>query len=286
MVSTLLERLRASPQIAHVAVANALPQVSSGGFTGFSMPAIDGSGTMLQVEASHRVVSPGYFPALGIRLQQGRFLNDTDTATTRSVLVVNDTFAREYLGRNPIGARVPVRFGGAEAAEWEVVGGVGDTEQSHEAGYPPEVYASYQQAPIDAQRVSERVIVVKAATADASITNEMTAALRQQDPELAFDRVVSLSTLLENEQRHARLALATTGAFALLAWIVASVGIFAMFSWNVAIRAREFGIRLAVGARPMDLQRTVYRHVLAIGGAGAILGTWAAWTALQSSRSL
>src|SRR5206468_2165437 len=100
-------RLRGVAGVREVAYGNALPLLTSGGFRAFKMrPSFDPS-TEVDVNTIERVVSPGYFNALGLRVTAGRGLSEADTMTAPQAIVVNRSFAAKYLGDAPIGAIVP-----------------------------------------------------------------------------------------------------------------------------------------------------------------------------------
>ena len=106
---------------------NALPLVSAGGLSGFNVRLPRDPSTIAKVQTFHRTVDPGYFTAMGLRLRAGRLLTDSDTETSQPVLVVNKSFADQYLGDDPIGRRLPLSL--YRQAEWEIVGVVEDMKQ-------------------------------------------------------------------------------------------------------------------------------------------------------------
>src|SRR5262249_29211400 len=97
MLELVVQRLRGVPGVPHAAYSTALPFVSFGGFTAFTMPSPRDPGVPVNVQAVQRVVSPDYFGAMRLRLVAGRTLSEADTATTSPVIVVNRSFARQYL---------------------------------------------------------------------------------------------------------------------------------------------------------------------------------------------
>ena len=114
VLEELQERLRAVPGVSEAAFGNALPLVSAGGMSGLNMRSPRDPAVTLQIQALHRTVSPGYFEAMGLRLIAGRRLNAGDSAGSTAALVVNRSFAAQYLGDNPIGQRL--NFGGQPRA--------------------------------------------------------------------------------------------------------------------------------------------------------------------------
>ncbi len=153
LLETLVERLRAVPGVTHAAYSTGLPFVSTGGFSAFNMRSPRNPDVEIEVQATQRLVSPDYFAAMRLRLVEGRTLSDADTAATPPAIVVNRTFARQYLGDHPIGVRIPQRgprAGGMrftdEHADAEIVGVVDDMRQdSVDAPLQPEIFASLKQ---------------------------------------------------------------------------------------------------------------------------------------------
>ena len=107
----ILARLRQRPGITQAAVSTGLPLGSAGGFSVFQFPSPLRAGTEVDVETYRRVVTPGYFEALGIRLRAGRALNDGDTANAPRAVVVNRTFVTKYLDSIPIERAVGLSLG-------------------------------------------------------------------------------------------------------------------------------------------------------------------------------
>ena len=135
MLEGLQERLRAVSGVSEAAFGNALPLVSAGGMSGLTVPSPRDPAVNLQIQTLHRTVSPGYFDAMGLRLIAGRRLNAGDSEGSTPALVVNRSFAAQYLGDNPVGQRLNFRgpaagsAGMSERGSWEVVGVVEDMKQ-------------------------------------------------------------------------------------------------------------------------------------------------------------
>ena len=152
MFEAVKERMRALPGVTHAAFGNALPLVSAGGMTGLNVRLPRDPATVAKIQALHRTVDPDYFAAMGLRLRAGRLLADSDTATSQPVLVVNKSFADQYLGEEPIGKRLALSL--YRKAEWEIVGVVEDMKQGGlQTGAfvattdapQPEMFSSYRQ---------------------------------------------------------------------------------------------------------------------------------------------
>src|SRR5262249_29959832 len=127
----VVARLRAQPGVLTATAADALPFLSLGSALGTEMPSPVDPAVKQQVRANLRMVAPEYFNALRLRLLQGRLLSDEDAPSTKPVVVVSRSFARQYLGADPLGKQVPLRSGriGSRASA-EVIGVVEDVKQS------------------------------------------------------------------------------------------------------------------------------------------------------------
>jgi putative ABC transport system permease protein len=154
MLEDVTERLRALPGVTHASFGNALPLVSAGGMSGFNARLPRDPSIVASVQTLHRTVDPRYVTTMGLRLRAGRLLTDEDTATSQPVLIVNKSFADQYLGDDPIGRRLSLSL--YRQAEWEIVGVVDDMKQGglETAGFvstadtaQPEMFSSYRQFP-------------------------------------------------------------------------------------------------------------------------------------------
>ena len=227
-----------------------------------------------------RVVSPDYFPAMRLRLVAGHLLSGADTARTPPTVVVNRTFARQYLGDQPVGFRIPqggpragsVRFTD-ETVDWEVIGVVDDMRQdSVQAPAQPEVFASFKQVVIYEPPNVDPILVVRTTGDPTGYVSTLRSLLQEQAPTVALDSVMTmedrLMTSLEKPRLYA-VVLAWFGAFALL---IAGVGLFGVLSASVAQRTREIGVRSALGAQTRDIVALVLRQTLWIVGVGVATG--------------
>jgi putative ABC transport system permease protein len=147
VLQDIIDRLEAMPGIQHVAFTSEAPLTPGGSTSSLTLPSRDPGGGTAAVQASPRQVSPGYFSALGLRIVAGRSLEISDTETSQPVVVVNETFARRYLGATPLGAKIPMGvWGGGQQGEGTVVGVVEDVRYvGATVTSLPEMYFSYRQ---------------------------------------------------------------------------------------------------------------------------------------------
>lgn len=281
LLQRLVERLNALPGVTHAAFADALPLTNLGGYSAFTMRSPGDPSREIQVEAAQRVVSPAYFPALRLRLVEGRVLGERDNHLSRPVIVVNRSFARRYLPGRTIGAMVPWSRGYVGApdkrVDWEVVGVVDDVRQAGPDAPPqPEIFAAYAQLHESGLKGFDPVLVARSSGDPSRHVVAMRALLRETDPLLAFDSVMTMDERLAISLASPRAYAALVGGFAVLALLVAGVGLFGVLAYSVARRSREIGIRSALGATPGSLVALVVRSAVGLSIAGVFVGLAAA----------
>lgn len=267
----LMERMAAAGGVERVAVGNALPFVSGGGNFAFQMPSPHDAGVMQRVQTLTRVVSPGYFAALRLRIVAGRAIDATDTLSSRPALVVNRTFAQQYLGPTPLGSRVPMSFG-EHRPDADVVGIVDDMRQGDLNDAPtPEVFLSYRQMP---QRLNNAplIVVVRTQGDPVAVIPMLQAAVRDLDREVALDSVMTMDTRVMTSLARQRTYAVILGAFAICAALIAGVGLFGVLSYTIAQRAREIGLRTALGAQQRQIVQLVLRQGVVTAIAGIVAG--------------
>ena len=222
-------------------------------------------------EISVRRVTPGYFRALGVPLVRGRLFGSADGATTSAVLLVNEAAARRFFeNRDPLGQQI--NFWGTSR---RIIGIVGD-ERIHgvSEAAPPAVYAPLAQTP---SMSGSEVLLVRAGTDALALANPIRAQIAALDPGLGAFGVEELRATLEESLGKRRFVMLLLTLFAGVAIALAAIGIHGVLSYDVALRRREFGIRLALGARPSDVVRDVLTRSarttlvgLVAGGLGAL----------------
>ena len=280
-------RLRGLPGVTSASFGNALPLVSAGGMGGFTTRVPRDPSVMTKVQTLHRTVDPAYFATMGLRLLAGRLLTDSDTATSQPVLVVNQSFADQYLGADAIGHRLPLSL--YRQAEWEIVGVVADMEQGglETAGFvrtadaaQPEMFSSYRQFP--EMRPDGVFLIARASGDPAALAPVLRAIVREQAPPFVVESVMTMEDRLMSSLSRPRAYALVLGGLAAFALAIALVGLFGVVSYGVAQRTREIGVRTALGARPIDVVALVLRTGVAITGAGLIAGITAAAVLVDS----
>jgi predicted permease len=287
------QRLQALPGVAHVGFGNALPFVTTGGFRGFTIPSPRDRSTSVQIQTLMRAVSPEYFDAMRLRLIAGRALNHLDTSSSRPAIVVNRTFASQYLDANPVGATLPVAIG--SYTDWEVVGIVDDVRQGGLIGVAPAAFGGVSEPPQPEMffsyrqwtgSVTDLVYVIRTNTDPSAVAPVLRTILREEDPALAIDSIMTMDDRVMHSLARPRTYAILIGGFGLFALAIAAAGLFGVMSYMAAQRTREIGVRTALGAQPADILRLVTREAAAILAAGLAIGLAAAFLLARSLAPL
>ena len=289
LIETLIERLRVVPGVTHAAYSTGLPFVSAGGFSAFNMRSPRNPDVEIEVQATLRLVSPDYFAAMRLRLVAGRTLTDADTTATPAAIVVNRTFARQYLGEHPLGVHIPQRgprAGGLrfpdDRAEWQVVGVVDDMRQdSVQAPPQPEVFASFRQVVPGSIRSFDPILVVRTIGEPTAYVSTLRSLVHEEAPALALDSVMTMEDRVMTSLAKPRLYAVVLGWFGVFALLVAGVGLFGVLSFSVAQRTREIGVRAALGAQARDIVALVLGQAMWIVGIGVLSGLAAAMAGVR-----
>jgi len=224
-------------------------------------------------------VTPGTFAALGMRIVHGRAIEDTDRAGAPGAVVVNEAFARKYFGGDAIGHRITLD----PKAGWStIVGVVNDVrELGLDTEVAPIMYFAFAQDPRNTM-----TIVVRSRNPEGAAMKEALSTLSALDPTLPAFAVRPLRELVSSSLEERMFALALTQAFAIIALAFAAIGLYGVLAYTVASRAREIGVRMALGARPAGILGLVARESASVVGLGIVLGAAGAAVATRAISGL
>jgi putative ABC transport system permease protein len=249
----------------------------------FSMP--DEVATQANDHAAEFVaVSAGYFDVLRTPLKKGRVFTDHDADSSARVVVVNEAFVRRFSPqRDAIGRRMKFVWRG-QGMEAEVVGVVGDVRNDGlDVAPPPRVYQSILQNP----GIRLAVFLRTRSDADVKATKEaLTATVHSIDPEIPVFDVRTMAELMSASMARRQFSLFLMSAFAVVALLLAALGIYGVMAFVVGQRAQEFGIRLALGAKPRDILGLAFRPGLMLTATGTIVGLGASIVVTRLMASL
>jgi putative ABC transport system permease protein len=286
LVRELLARLALLPGIQQSAVGTSsdIPLLSNANNPlPFSLP--DEVSTQERDHAAEfGAVSAGYFDVLRTPLKKGRFFTDHDADSTAKVVVVNEAFVRRFSPqRDVVGRRLRYdwRGGGYDA---EIIGVVGDVRNDGlDVAPPPRVYLSSLQHP----GIRLAVFLRTRSEVDVRSTEEaLTQTVHSINPELPVFNVRTMAGLMSDSMARRRFSLFLMSVFAVSALLLAALGIYGVMAFVVSQRAQEFGIRLALGAKPRDILGLAFRPGILLTATGTIVGLGASIVVTRLMSSL
>jgi putative ABC transport system permease protein len=220
-----------------------------------------------------RIVLPGYFQAMEIPILAGRDIQPGDTANSRPVVVVSQQLAKTLFPKqNPLGQMIVIDQ--AKDAPWEIVGVVGDVKQSRlreDTSRRGTFYRAYGQRPLLTMRLA-----IRTAGNPLGTVRSLRALLQKLDRDIPLAGPRTMQEIMANGAVSETAQAACLAAFSGLALVLAAVGIYGLLAYVVTQRTGEFGIRVALGAQPTMVIRSVVGAGLKTTLIGGTLGLSAA----------
>ncbi len=277
----VVARTAALPGVTGAGLVNRLP-VRDGGYQGVvqieGRPDLDGAN---RPNALYRLVTPGFFPAMGMRIVEGRGIDSTDGANTLPVTVVSESFARRmWPGQVAIGRHVTTGWTGTMVSR-EVVGVARETRMTNMTGeIPLAMYVPFEQS----NPKGGAVLAVRTTGSVSAVAEQVKRIAAQLDPLVAISDIESMDVVVAQALAQPLRLRFFLGIFASLAILLSAVGVYGTVRYAVARRRAEFGILLALGASPSRVFGGVVRGALApvaLGAACGVGGTLLMSRALQ-----
>jgi putative ABC transport system permease protein len=287
-LAAIAARLEAAPEVEAAAAISNLPLVSAGPPDDFI---IDGRAEPApgspSWNARYIMATPRTFDALGIALKRGRRFAEGDGPGQPLVAVVNETAARLYwAGDDPIGRTIRY-FPRETSPSIRIVGVVDDVRSlGANAAPPPAVYVPYEQAPRSGYDGRSMTFVVRAERDPASVAPAARDAVQSVDAGLPIANVRPMQEIVRAAMGQPRFTTTVMSFFAVVACFLAALGLYGILAYSVEQRAREIGVRIALGAGTGEILRLIIGGGMRLAGIGILVGVPAALVATRLLRGL
>jgi predicted permease len=273
---TLLERAQALPGVESAALVDQLPMTGFDTWYVFDAEGHPRDPRQFPMQASSRIVSPGYFQLMGIHLLRGRLLNESDYSGASRAVIVNAQEANQlWPNQDPIAKHVEHVADEPSPTLMDlntapiVVGVVSDTlHQSLDRDSGMETYL-----PLSMRNEKPVMnILLRSHTGSAALAGSLRSLVAQLNPNVPVTKVRSLESVISSSTAAPRSLTLLLSAFGGLAILVGGIGVYSLISYTVSWRTREIGLRLALGANRLQIAQLVLRQSLLLALAGSALG--------------
>jgi putative ABC transport system permease protein len=283
LYSTVLDRMRSLGGVQRVAAVDRLPLAQIVWGAGIRVQGqFEDASKLLPSIGNFQQVTPDYFATLGMSVR-GRTFTDTDREGQPGVVIVSESVARQFWpNEDAVGRRLGYPWGN----DWlTIVGVVPDVKQdSLRDTLNSAVYAPWEQrTPMSG---SEMWVLARTDGDPLAVASAIRSIVAEIDRSVAVGDIRTMDSVVSDSVQKARFTTLLVGAFAIIALILGAIGIYGVMSYLVGQRAREMGIRLALGARPEQVRRLVVKRAVGLAGAGAAVGVVAAFFASRALQSL
>ena len=283
----LIRRVRETPGVQAAALSAVMPLGDRGiGLGGLAVPFFEPRNGRRFFDVDWNVITPGYFATMKMALSTGRDFSDADREGTPSVVIVNETAARQWWPRqDALGKTLLQETGRPDAPDavrtLTVVGVARDSKYRNLGEDPrPFVYV-----PIQQQYMSRTVIAARSARGQ-RLAGELRALLASMNPNLPIVQSLTFDAYAQLGLLPQRIAASVAGSLGLVGVLLAAIGIYGVTAYMVSSRTREIGIRMALGAERASVVRMVLRQGLTLTMIGAAIGLAVAAAASRLLGSL
>jgi putative ABC transport system permease protein len=277
----LLDRLATLPGVSTAGAVNPLPFSGSNNSGSFNVEGYAVPHGGAAPHADQRVVSPGYFMAMGISLRKGRLAADSDREGAPLAVVVDEALAQEYFkGQDPIGQHLR----GGDGGGWATVIGIVDHVQHNALDNRQRKATLYW--PYLQKSAQSMQVVLHTAGDPIALVNGIRQEVSSLDKDVPIFDVKTMDQRVAASLANRRFAAWLLAVFSFIALLLAAVGLYGVMAQSVLQRSREIGVRMALGAQSADVLRMILRQgaILVVGG--LIAGTVAALGLTSLMKSL
>jgi putative ABC transport system permease protein len=268
--SRLVERLNGKPGVLSASVSYGLPPLRSPNMNDTKIEGFQKrEGGPVENVDFYQMVSPNYFQTMGVRLLQGRLLDERDRPGAPDVVVINQAFAKTFWpGQNPIGRRIQP---GEEGPWCTVVGVVEDTKNAgidQPAG--TELFLPFDQK--QGEGTHRMNVLLRTSGNPLDFVGLVRREVQAMDSGLPISKIRTMEEVVAEAQSRPRFLTILLTLFSSLAFLIATIGIYGVMSYTVARRTKEFGVRMALGAQTIDVVKLVMRQGVIITITGILAG--------------
>jgi len=287
-VREVLSRVRSLPGVASAALTPFAPFSGWTGETTFRVQGVPQNPNGNQMKADVNEPTPDYFRTLGIPLLAGREFASADVTGAPEVYVVNQALVEAYFrGKNPIGQQITTgSWDHKTPVKWdEIVGVVGNTRNT-DAKLPPkpELYRPLLQE--NKNLWQGEYLLVRAGPNPLALASAIENQIWAVNKDLPITQVAAVDNAIAQVNAPARFRTLLLGIFGALGLLLALVGIYGVISYSVTQRTHEIGIRIALGAEPVQVMRLILAHGLQLAAIGVAIGVAAALALTRLMSSL
>ena len=267
--SRLLGELKEVPGIQSIGAIDALPLSGRRSDMQFVIEGrMPGPADKLPDE-EQRTVSPDYFRTMMIPVLKGRSLAESDRAGALMVVVINEALANKYFpNEDPLGKRMAFD-GTPDKPNWrEIVGVVGSVRNfGLDVAPKPEFYLPLEQYPANTM-----TLVARTDGNPTAVTQAVRSKITSLDPNLPLYNIKTMDEVVSMSVSHQMLTVRLLSLFSLVALLLTSLGVYGVRAYSVAQRTHEIGIRMALGAPPLNVLRLVLKEGIVLVAAGVLVG--------------
>jgi putative ABC transport system permease protein len=280
LVDRVIDRVRGLPGVTSAGIGTSLPPRESR-----ILLTLRGQNA-IDYQAAAIPVTPGYFPALGIRLLKGRFFTEADDGDHPHVMIMSADTARHFFGDgDPLGQTLslPVfRDAAQRNATMTLVGVISDVKYSGlDRAADNAVYRPFAQQPWP-----NVFLVARTASNPAAVTTTLQRQIAGVDRAIAVSAVSTLGDVVLDAATQPRFRTLLLGTLAALALALAAVGLYGVVSYSVSQRNAEIGIRMALGATALDVVGMIVREGFVLAAAGVVIGVAGAYALSRTLEAL
>jgi predicted permease len=283
----LLRRVRETPGVQAAALSAVMPLGDRGiGLGGLAVPGVELRNGRRFFDVDWNVITPGYFATMKMALLTGRDFSDADREGTPSVVIVNETAARQWWPRQDALGKTLLQENGRpdapDAVRTLTVVGVARDSKYRNLGEDPRPFVY---VPIEQQYMSRTVIAARSAHGQ-RLAGELRALVASMNPNLPIVQSLTFDAYSQLGLLPQRIAASVAGSLGLVGVLLAAIGIYGVTAYMVSSRTREIGIRMALGAERASVVRMVLRQGLTLTMIGAAIGLAVAAAASRLLGSL